>query len=102
MDLQTVKNMLSIKTTQHDDYLTEVIPLFIEQAKDYCNNSFLVNGVEELPGGVKLYVAKAIQFNMNPSNLKGRTMGEVSYSYETNLPRSITRFLAPYRKVRFS
>lgn len=101
MDLQSVKNMLSIKNTQHDDYLTEVIPLFIEQAKDYCNNSFLVDGVEELPAGVKLYVAKAIQFNMNPSNLKGRTMGEVSYSYETDLPRSITRLLAPYRRVRF-
>jgi hypothetical protein len=101
MDLQSVKNMLSIKNTQHDDYLLEVIPLFIEQAKDYCNNSFLVDGAEELPAGVKLYVAKAIQFNMNPSNLKGRTMGEVSYSYETDLPRSITRLLAPYRRVRF-
>jgi hypothetical protein len=97
MDLQSVKNMLSIKNTQHDDYLTEVIPLFIEQAKDYCNNSF----DEELPAGVKLYVVKAIQFNMTPSNLKGRTMGEVSYSYETDLPRSITRLLAPYRRVRF-
>jgi acetylornithine/succinyldiaminopimelate/putrescine aminotransferase len=101
MDLQSVKNMLSIKTTQHDTYLNEVIPLFIEQAKDYCNNSFLVDGTEALPAGVKLYVAKAIQFNMTPSNLKGRTMGEVSYSYETDLPRSITRLLAPYRRVKF-
>lgn len=97
MDKETIKNMLGIKTAKHDAYLTEVIPLFIEHAEEYCNNSF----IGELPAGVKLYVAKAIEFNLNPSNLKSRKMGEVSYSYETNFPKSITKLLAPYRKVRF-
>ncbi|MCM3108775.1 phage head-tail connector protein [Bacillus velezensis] len=100
MDIQTIKNMLGIKTDSHDAYLAEVLPLFIDQAKDWCNNSFTVNGEEKLPAGVKLYVAKAIEHNMTPSNLSGRSMGDVSYSYETELPSSITELLAPYRKLR--
>ncbi|CAH0186073.1 phage head-tail connector protein [Peribacillus simplex] len=102
MDIQSVKNMLSINTDKHDNYLAEVIPLFIELAKDRCNNTFQMNGVEELPAGVKLYVAKAIEYNMNPSNLKSRTMGSVSYSYDTDLPSSIVKYLVPYKKVRFT
>ncbi|MBW3114192.1 phage head-tail connector protein [Bacillus sp. MCCB 382] len=101
MDLQTLKNMMRIDTTDHDEYLIEMLPVFIEQAKDYCNNSFMVAGEEVLPSGVRLYVAKAIEFSMNPSNVKSYTMGQVSYSYETDVPRSITKYLAPYRKVRF-
>lgn len=97
MDKETIKNMLGIKTAKHDAYLTEVIPLFIDHAKELCNNQF----EGDLPSGVKLYVAKAIQFNMNPSNLKGRKMGEVSYSYETDLPKSITKHLTPHKRVRF-
>ena len=60
--------MLGIKQTATIPIL-EVLPLFIDQAKDWCNNSFIVNGDEKLPAGVKLYVAKAIEHNMTPSNL---------------------------------
>ncbi|MGX2958041.1 phage head-tail connector protein [Peribacillus sp. JNUCC 23] len=101
MDIQSVKNMLGIKTNKHDNYLMEVVPLFVDQAKDYCNNSFKVDGQEVLPAGVKLYVAKAIEHNMGDSTLKGKTMGSISYSYETELPQSITKYLSPYKKVRF-
>ena len=101
MDLQNVKNMLQFNTDKHDSYLLEVIPLFIDQAKEYCNNTFMKDGKEELPSGVKLYIVKAIEYNMKPVTLKGKTMGEVSYSYETELPKSIMKYLAPYRKVRF-
>jgi hypothetical protein len=97
MDLQSLKNMLGYSnTTKHDDYLTEMLPIMIDYTKTECNNTFS----DELPGGVKLFIAKAIEFNMNPSSLKGRTMGEVSYSYNTEFPRSITRYIAPYRKAR--
>ncbi|MCP3741459.1 phage head-tail connector protein [Rossellomorea sp. BNER] len=100
MELQNVKNMLGIKTTKYDDYINEVLPLFIEKAKEECSNSFQGSGKEKLPAGVKLYVAKAIEFNMGQANLKGRSADTVSYSYETNLPRSITDNLAPYKKLR--
>jgi hypothetical protein len=102
-DVTNVKTMLQIKTEKHDDYLKEVLPLFIEKAKADCNNTFLDdNGNEVLPAGVKLYVAKAIEYNMGPVNLKGRKMGEVSYSYETELPGSITKHLKPYKRLRFA
>lgn len=100
MDVQTLKTMLGITTDRHDAYLKEVIPLFIDFAKDYCNNRFLVDGAEKLPAGVKLFVAKAIEFNMAPSNLSARSMGDVSYSYETELPESVLRHLKPYRRLR--
>ncbi|MFT0800368.1 phage head-tail connector protein [Bacillus swezeyi] len=100
MDVQTIKTMLGIATSKHDAYLEEVIPLFIEFAKDYCNNKFLVNEEEKLPAGVKLFVAKAIEFNMAPSNLSARSMGDVSYSYETELPETVMRHLKPYRRLR--
>lgn len=97
MDIQSVKNMLGITTSKHDAYLTEVIPLFIEHAKFECNNTFN----DGLPAGVKLYVAKAIEHNMGPSNLRARSMDTVSYTYETDLPSSVKRLLAPYRRLRF-
>lgn len=102
MDIQDVKNMLShvpgMDTNKHDAYLTTMVPLLLEHAGEYCNNSF---DEESLPAGVKLYVAKAVEFNMKPANLKSRTMGEVSYTYDTELPKSIMKYLAPHRKVRF-
>jgi Phage gp6-like head-tail connector protein len=101
MDITQVKNLTGIKTDNHDSYIAEALPLFIEHAKHECNNTFMVEGVEELPSGVQLYVAKAIEFNIGPSNIKGRTMGEVSYSFETELPKSITKFLKPYKRLRF-
>jgi hypothetical protein len=101
MDLQSVKNMLSIKNTQHDDYLIEMLPILIDFAKDKCNNLFLVDGEEVIPSGVKLFIKNAMEFNMKESGLKGRTMGEVSYTYETDFPPSVMKYLSPYKKVRF-
>ncbi|MGG3625529.1 phage head-tail connector protein [Bacillus gobiensis] len=98
MDIQHVKKILGITTTKHDEYLSTVIPLFIEQASDYCNQSF---DEKNLPGGVQLYLAKSIEFNMGSSTLKGRSMGNVSYSYNTELPESVTKLLRPYKRLRF-
>lgn len=101
MDITQVKNLIGIKTDKHDNYLHEIVPLFVDLAKEKCNNSFLVDGEEVLPAGVKLYIAKANEHNMGDSTLKGKTMGSVTYSYETELPQSITKYLSPYKKVRF-
>ncbi|MDA7028459.1 phage head-tail connector protein [Bacillus sp. CLL-7-23] len=101
MDIQTIKTMLRITTNKHDDYFKEVIPIYMDYAKTYCNNTFTVDGQEVLPAGVKLFVAKAIEFNMNPVNLSSRNMGDASYSYVTELPETIMRYLKPYKKLRF-
>ena len=97
MDITNVKNMLGITTDKHDLYLSEMLPIMLEFAADYCNNTF----AEPYPAGVKLFVAKGLEFNMGSSTLKSRTMGEVSYTYETEFPKSVMKHLAPYRKVRF-
>lgn len=97
MDLQSLKNMMGYANTdKHDPYLIEMLPIMIEHAEDQCRTSF----GDELPGGVKLFVVNAIKFNMNPPGLKSRSMGEVSYSYNTDFPPNIMRYLAPYKKVR--
>jgi hypothetical protein len=97
MDLQTLKRMTGFaNTTKHDDYLSEMLPVMIEYVKD--------SGIpfnDDIPAGVKLFIAKAIQFNMNSAGLKGRSMGEVSYSYNTDFPRSVTSLLNPYRRATF-
>lgn len=97
MDLTSLKIMLGLQNTiKHDEYLNEVLPLFDEIARTECR----LSKDAELPAGVKLYISKAIEFNMKPSNVKNRSMGSVTYGFETNLPRSITQYLAPYRKMR--
>ncbi|SCV43766.1 Phage capsid and scaffold [Bacillus subtilis] len=53
-----------------------------------------------MPAGVKLFVKKAAEYNMTPSGLSGRSMGDVSYSYNTEFPRDITKDLNPYRRLR--
>lgn len=102
MELQSVKNLLGISTDKHDGYLAEMIPILIDYAKEFCNNPFLDgNNQEELPGSVKLFVAKAAQFNMNPAGIKGRSMGGASYSYDTDFPESIMRLLRTNKRVKF-
>ncbi len=64
--------MTEIKTDRHDEYLSEIVPILIESASDFCSNTF---DPEALPAGVKLFVAKAAEYNMNPSGLSGRSMG---------------------------
>lgn len=95
MDTQKIKRIAGITTDKHDDYLNEVIPLFLGFAEEYCGQE-----LSDTPHGVTLFVAKAAQYNMKEAGLKGRTMGEISYSYETEFPESIMKFLTPYRKMR--
>ncbi|MFS0560134.1 phage head-tail connector protein [Terribacillus sp. 179-K 1B1 HS] len=103
MTTEEVKKILQIKTTKHDEFFGIMIPLVEDFAKHKCNNLFLdpITGEENLPGGVQIFVAKACQHNMQPTNVKSRTMGNVSYSYELEFPTSITKLLAPYKRLKF-
>jgi hypothetical protein len=101
MDIQTVKRLLQIKTNKHDEYLTEAVPFYVDIAKDYCNNDFTKDNEEVLPSGVKLFVAKACEFSMNPVNLSAQTLGNASFSFVTELPKTVWEYLSPYKKLRF-
>jgi hypothetical protein len=103
MTTEEVKDILGVTTTKHDTYFNTVVPLFDEAAKDYCNNSFLNDdGVEELPGGVKVAIAKWCEYNMNKAGLKHWTMGEVNYIYDTTIPDSIKDLLKRHRRLKFT
>ncbi|MED3691301.1 phage head-tail connector protein [Peribacillus butanolivorans] len=96
MDKEEVKNILGITTNKHDVYITTCIPLFVDFIKEHCNNSF----PDDISGGVKIAVAKMIEWNMNKSGQKTRSIGEVAYSFDTDFPPSILRLLQPYNRIR--
>jgi Phage gp6-like head-tail connector protein len=101
MNTEEVKRLLGITTDKQDVFITEMLLLLTEFVKDYTNNKFETDGEEVLPGGVKLFIARAIQYNMNPTGVTGRSMGGASYSYDTDYPPSLMRLLRPYKRVRF-
>ncbi|CDQ22574.1 phage head-tail connector protein [Halobacillus karajensis] len=100
--VEKVKLRLGITDTKHDEFLQEVAPDQLDYAKAYTNNPFTNDeGVEVIPGPVILFVAKACEFNMGQTGLRSRSMGEVSYSYEIDLPKGIIKLLKPYKRVKF-
>ncbi|MFL0365376.1 phage head-tail connector protein [Pseudobacillus sp. 179-B 2D1 NHS] len=79
-----------------------MIPLLIEWLKVYCNNPFTnPSGKEILPGGVRIFIAKACEYNMNKAGITSRSMGSVSYSYNLDFPESMIRYIRPYKRVKF-
>ena len=83
----------------NEDYYKVMLPIILESVNDEYNQCFEPSN---LPGVVKLFLAKAIQFYSGAgSGVKSRSMGSVSYSYDfSNLPSTITSLLARYRKVK--
>lgn len=102
MNITEVKNLIPIKqeNTKYDTYLNTIIPMLEEFAKTYCKQSFTDDtGAEAFPGPVKIFVAKAAQYNMNPAGVNSRGAPGTSVSYEMDFPASIMRYLKAYRKV---
>ncbi|WP_433958849.1 phage head-tail connector protein [Cytobacillus horneckiae] len=102
MDKEEVKKILQIKTTKHDEYFETMIPLLIDWVATHCNNSFKDKlGQLALSGGVKIFIAKACEHNMNVSGVSSRSMGSVSYTYDMDFPPAIMNLLKPYKRVKF-
>ena len=73
-----------------------------EWVKDYCNNSFLDDDdLEDLPGGVELFIEKGVEYMSNQQGKTSESLGDYSVSFDTNMPESLLKLLRPYRKVRF-
>lgn len=102
-NFEDIKKILGIKNTKHDEYLTVMVPILFDHVIAFCNNDFISkeSGLVVVPGGIKLWIAKACEHNMQNAGLKGRTMGSVSYSYELEFPSSIMSYLRPYKRLRF-
>lgn len=104
-DVEEIKaiNGNSSGDTKDDAYILTMLPLLMEAVMAETNNNFGIkaDGTLRIPGGVKIYLAKALHRNMRDSTIKSRSMGSVSYSYDTAVPKELANLLAPYKKVRF-
>lgn len=103
-DVDEIKGILGIPITDtsKNEYIQTMLPLLLEAVMAYTNNTFIqADGTIRLPGGVKIYLAKAIERNTMQTGLSSRTMGSVSYSYDHSVPNELKDFLKPYRKVKF-
>lgn len=96
-NLKKIKLLANITTDEHDEFIELYFSLCLDWIQAYCNNSF----GEEIPPAVYLFIAKAVRMNMKPVELKARTMGTVSYTYNTEYPESMLSLLTPYRRLKF-
>ena len=95
MDVTEVQKIIG------DQYPTEsietLIPILTEFAEARCGTQF----DNPLPGGVKLFIAKSCEYILTTNiGLEARTLGDASFNFETDVPKSLHRYLKPYRKVR--
>ncbi|MGE7946476.1 phage head-tail connector protein [Lysinibacillus sp. NPDC093688] len=97
-EIEQLKQLNEVTGAKHDAFYRAMAPVLFDVAKDHCNGKWEPS---DMPQGVRLFIAKAIQFNTQSTGLKGRTMGTVSYSYDTEFPKAIWTYLRPYKKVRF-
>lgn len=104
-DVEAIKGIMGIsfEDDSKDAYIKTMLPLMIEAVMAETNNTFNIqaDGTMRIPGGVKIYLAKAIERNTMKTGLKSRSMGSVSYSYDTEIPKELMRLLTPYKKVKF-
>lgn len=94
----SIARMAEIDVIKHSAYLDDYIPILLEFSEDKCNNVF---DDENPPAGVKLFIAESIKHKLNSKGLTSRSMGSVSYSYDTELPDKVIKNLNPYKRVRF-
>lgn len=97
-EIDHLKKLNNDTGAKHDAFYSAMAPILFDVAKDHCNGKW---DAVNMPSGVMLFIAKAIQFNMTPVGLQGRSMGTVSYSYDTEFPKAIWTYLRPYKKVKF-
>lgn len=97
-EIDLLKQMNEVTGAKHDAFYLAMAPILFDVAKDHCNGKW---EPLEMPQGVRLFIAKAIQFNVQKTGLTSRRMGSVSYSYDTEFPKAIWTYLRPYKKVKF-
>lgn len=97
-EIDQLKQLNNVTGAKQDGFYRAMAPILFDVAKDHCNGKWEPS---DMPQGVRLFIAKAIQFNTQSTCLKGRVMGTVSYSYDTEFPKAIWTYLRPYKRVRF-
>lgn len=83
-------NRTPIDDDSNDEVLQSLILFYKGIAEEYCNKVF----VEPYPFGVRKFIAESIKYGTS-GNISSRSMGTVSYSFVTDLPKSTYRHLRP-------
>lgn len=102
--LNEVKKTLMITDTSKDEYLLTTIPYLVDFIQNYCNRDFKnAAGQVELPLGLKLALAQMAQHCLKDYSSTSLKMGNASFEYPDNFPRSILTILDKYknRSVKF-
>lgn len=95
-EIKSFKLLGGDKSTGNEDYYREMLPLQLEMLNDQLCQKFTS---DTLPASIKLYLSKAVGFFAKDGNLKSRSMGTVSYSWDNSeLPFSVTKLLKGYNK----
>lgn len=104
IDVDTVKKLLRITTTQYDDYLATVLPMAEDYVQQWCNNKFLDAETGEIvyPEGVKLAIAKICQYHMKDRTVQSETLARHSITYAAaQYPPEVYTILSAYRRPWF-
>lgn len=102
--IDEVATIGQVDKLKHDAYLSVMVPLLLEFAEDKCNNKFDevdADGNLQPPTGVKVFIAESIKHKLSSKGVASRSMGSVSYSYDTDFPEKITKHLNPYKRLRW-
>lgn len=96
---QQAKRLIAVNAEKESAELIQryqaLTPIYFDVAIDYCNNKDLEFD------RIIVFLAKAVQFYSHKAGLTARSMGTVSYSYDTDLPSSILQLLKPFKKLRW-
>ncbi|PTG01979.1 phage head-tail adapter protein [Staphylococcus chromogenes] len=97
------KNGVEIKPEEEDLFKMEVDGI-LEDVRDVTNNDFIKDGQIVYPYPIKKYVADVLEYYQRPEvkrNLKSRSMGTVSYTYNDGVPDYISGVLNRYKRAKF-
>ncbi|MGM7689766.1 phage head-tail connector protein [Staphylococcus felis] len=89
-------NRMPLDDASNDEILIDLIEFYKGIAEEYCNKIF----VAPYPFGVKKFIAESIKYGTT-GNISSRSMGTVSYTFVTDLPKSTYKHLRPLRKLRW-
>lgn len=105
--LSRVKRRLSVKDNTQDDLINDLIDDVVDLIKEFCNNDFVVNEVEDIPltlTGTIIDLCIWKNKRLNGKVVTSESIGDYSVSYgETvveDIPATIKNVLYRYRKMR--
>lgn len=100
MDVNKVKmiNKWPLDDTSKDSNIEPLIMHYQLIAEEYCHRDF----PDPLPSKVQQFIAKSIARDFTQqSGLSSRSMGSVSYSYDSDTDEKLNAIIRPLRRVNW-